>query len=134
MKKYTLVGPFAQLLPMTGLRLKGPVFDTDLPLMENAGLLLENEKIHALGPYTEMLSRARDLKADEVVLKGDHICIPGLVDAHTHICFAGSRARDYALRNAGKSYLEIAKAGGGIWDTVTQTRKASQTDLVEGIV
>src|SRR5690606_13818454 len=51
------------------------------------------------------------------------------VDAHTHICFAGNRARDYAMRVAGRPYLEIAKAGGGIWDSVTQTRAASTAEL-----
>jgi imidazolonepropionase len=60
--------------------------------------------------------------------------LPGFVDSHTHICFGGSRANDYALRNAGKSYLEIAKGGGGIWDTVTQTRKSSQNELAKGII
>ncbi len=62
------------------------------------------------------------------------LVLPGFVDAHTHICFGGSRAHDYAMRNAGKTYLEIAKAGGGIWDTVTQTRKATKGELVKGIV
>ena len=57
----------------------------------------------------------------------------GLIDAHTHICFGGSRAKDYALRNSGKTYLEIAKAGGGIWDTVTETRKATTSSLIEGV-
>ena len=78
-----------------------------------------------------------DLKyedADIHHIQGDAVCLPGFVDSHTHICFAGSRARDYAFRNAGKTYLEIAKAGGGIWDTVTQTRKASEEALVQGIV
>ncbi|MGI9547903.1 MAG: imidazolonepropionase, partial [Flavobacteriaceae bacterium] len=56
------------------------------------------------------------------------------IDAHTHICFGGSRARDYAKRNAGKSYLEIAREGGGIWDTVSKTREASIQELIKGIV
>ncbi len=134
MKRYTLIGPFTQLLPMTGLAVNGPIPDADLPLVEDAGVLLENGIIHSLGRYTEMLSLANDLKAEKMELEGNHSCFPGFVDAHTHICFAGSRARDYALRNAGKSYLEIAKAGGGIWDTVTQTRKASREDLAAGII
>jgi len=52
-----------------------------------------------------------------------------MVDCHTHLCFGGSRARDFGLRNAGKTYLEIAQAGGGIWDTVTQTRSLDQETL-----
>ena len=60
---------------------------------------------------------------------GDYVALPGLVDCHTHLCFGGSRARDFALRNAGKTYLEIAQAGGGIWDTVTQTRSLDQETL-----
>ena len=62
------------------------------------------------------------------------VCLPSYIDAHTHICFAGSRARDYAMRNAGASYLDIARAGGGIWDTVQNTRKADEAQLLEGIL
>jgi imidazolonepropionase len=54
-----------------------------------------------------------------------------MIDAHTHICWAGSRAKDYAMRLSGKTYLEIAAAGGGIWDTVLKTRSASATELTE---
>jgi imidazolonepropionase len=60
--------------------------------------------------------------------------MPGFIDSHTHCCFGGSRAKDYALRNSGSSYLEIAKAGGGIWDTVTQTRLASFSELEELLI
>ena len=67
-------------------------------------------------------------------LEGDFICLPGLVDAHTHMCFAGSRARDYSMRAAGKTYLEIAQEGGGIWDTVQKTRAASEEELVRGLI
>ncbi|NHF58471.1 imidazolonepropionase [Flavobacteriaceae bacterium TP-CH-4] len=112
---------------MTGLAIKGPISDGDLTLMQDAGILIHDEKISTIGPYTSLLANAKDVEVQE--LKGDHVCLPGFIDAHTHICFAGSRANDYALRNAGKTYLEIAKGGGGIWDTVTQTRKASQQTL-----
>nr|MBC7612988.1 imidazolonepropionase [Pseudopedobacter sp.] len=53
------------------------------------------------------------------------------IDCHTHICYVGSRAADYAMRISGKSYLEIAHSGGGIWDTVTQTRSATEDELVQ---
>jgi imidazolonepropionase len=81
-----------------------------------------------------MLNLANDLKAEHKILRKQHICLPGFIDAHTHSCFAGSRARDYALRNSGKSYLEIAEAGGGIWDTVSQTRKASFETLENSLI
>jgi len=116
---------------MSGLPLKGALTDGQLPIIENAGMLLENEHIFSLGVYDDLLSDATALKAEIVRLKGDHVCLPGLIDSHTHICSGGSRANDYAMRNAGSSYLEIAKAGGGIWDTVTQTRKATEGELVK---
>ena len=81
-----------------------------------------------------MLPAAKELGAVITTLDGNDVCLPGLVDAHTHICFGGTRANDYAMRNAGKSYLEIAKSGGGIWDTVTQTRKATQAQLIDLII
>src|SRR5690606_18868554 len=61
----------------------------------------------------------------------ESVLIPGFIDCHTHIAFSGSRASDYAMRVGGKTYLEIAHAGGGIWETVTQTRNASQEELKE---
>lgn len=65
----------------------------------------------------------------------DNICLPGMIDAHTHICWVGSRAKDYAMRLSGKTYMEIAEAGGGIWDTVTKTRaKLRSTNWVASTV
>jgi imidazolonepropionase len=57
--------------------------------------------------------------------------IPGLIDCHTHLVFAGSRADEFVMRAKGMSYLEIAQAGGGIWRTVEAVRKASCDELVE---
>ena len=130
MNKPLLIGPFAQLLPMTGLPLKGALKDEQLPIIENGGILVSEGKILKVGVFDALKSSNVDVHK----IEGDHVCLPGFVDSHTHICFGGSRARDYAYRNAGKTYLEIAKAGGGIWDTVTQTRQASQEELVQGIL
>lgn len=57
--------------------------------------------------------------------------IPGLIDSHTHLVFAGTREDEFAMRCGGKSYLEIAKAGGGIQRTVAAVREASLDELVE---
>ena len=134
MNRYTLVGPFSQILPMTALPLKGALSDEELPIIEDGGLLLSGNSIHSIGPYKDLLSSPEADTATKVELEGKHVAMPGIVDAHTHICFAGSRARDYAMRNAGKSYLDIAREGGGIWDTVTRTRKATEEELVKGII
>lgn len=130
MHKPLLIGPFTQLLPMTGIPLKGAIKDEQLPIIENGGILVSEEKILKIGVFDDLKSNDVDVH----YIDGENVCLPGFVDSHTHICFGGTRARDYAYRNAGKTYLEIAKAGGGIWDTVTQTRKASQQELIEGIV
>ena len=119
---------------MTGLSAKGAINDQELTIIEDGGILIDGESIHSIGKFSNLLAKAKSLDAAIHELSGDHTCLPGFVDAHTHICFAGSRANDYALRNSGKTYLEIAKSGGGIWDTVTQTRKATKEALVKGIV
>ena len=129
-----LLGPFKQIIPMTGLSLKGAISDNQLEIIKDGGILIEGKKIHAIGEFAKMIAEAKSNDIETHQLSGDHTCLPGFVDAHTHICFGGTRANDYAMRNSGKTYLEISKAGGGIWDTVTQTRKASKDELVKGIV
>src|SRR5680860_1083579 len=132
MNNIKLLGPFKQLIPMTGLSIKGPISDNNLFVLEDAGILVEGERINSIGKFSELQSAHTDVEIFR--LEGDHVALPGFVDSHTHICFSGSRANDYAMRNAGKTYLEIAKAGGGIWDTVTQTRKASKEELIKNTV
>lgn len=124
-----LVGPFAQLLPMSGLPLKGALPDTSMTVVERAGILIEGNRVRAIGSFDKMEQEARRMRATITRLPGNQVALPGFVDAHTHSCFAGSRARDYALRNSGRTYLEIAEAGGGIWDTVTATRTATAEQL-----
>ncbi|QLG44673.1 imidazolonepropionase [Costertonia aggregata] len=129
MDKKRLIGPFKQLVPMTGLSLKGAIADDALAIIPDGGVLVSEGKIEAIGTFETL--RTNYSEAETHPLQGNHTCIPGCIDSHTHICFGGTRANDYALRNSGKTYLEIAKSGGGIWDTVTQTRKASKAELVK---
>ena len=126
-----LIGPMTQLLTLDKLPLKGALKDEQLEILENSGILIDDGKILEAGIFPELLNKAKSLNAELIELKGDFVALPGWIDCHTHICFGGSRARDFAMRNAGKSYLEIAEAGGGIWDTVTQTRKLNQSELAK---
>jgi imidazolonepropionase len=127
MKK--LIGPFTQLLPLSGLSVKGPIADDALRIIPQGSVLTDNGLIVAVGDFETLGKSNPDAEIEEI--SGDHVVLPGFVDCHTHLCFAGSRAKDYAMRIAGKSYLEIAKLGGGIWDSVSQTRKASKNELVD---
>ncbi len=61
--------------------------------------------------------------------EGEQIAMPAFTDCHTHICFAGNRTNDFSMRNAGKTYLEIAESGGGIWSSVKHTREATEEEL-----
>ncbi len=129
MKKLKLIGPITQALTMDHLPLKGALKDDQLEIIEQAGILIEGEKIFLVGRWEKLCRDFPEAEIHELI--GNFVVLPGMVDCHTHICFGGSRAKDFAMRNAGKTYLEIAQAGGGIWDTVTQTRKLSQTDLAQ---
>ncbi|WP_354428401.1 MULTISPECIES: imidazolonepropionase [unclassified Mucilaginibacter] len=130
MKK--LIGPFTQILPLTGLPLKGALKDEQLHIVANGGVLVENGLIIEIGDYKELTKANPSAQIEEI--HGNHVLLPGFIDCHTHICFGGNRAKDYSMRIAGKTYLEIAQAGGGIWDTVTQTRAANEATLVNNLL
>lgn len=113
-----LTGPFSQILPLSGLSLKGAL--QEMPVIENGGIVTDGDKIIAVGKFDDL----RHQYDDVVLIDTPAVLLPGFIDSHTHICFDGSRSRDYAMRIAGHSYLDIARAGGGIWDSVTKTRVA----------
>jgi len=95
-------------------------------VLEDAFVLCENGRIAATG-------RMRDLKrlpGEVQELDGSDRCaVPGLVDCHTHACFAGDRVGEFALRARGASYEELHAAGGGILSTVQATRSAGEAGL-----
>lgn len=91
-------------------------------------LLIEDGVISAIAPLAELAGRAQSIGA-EVVDAAGRAAIPGLIDAHSHLVFAGSRVDDFARRCAGASYAEIAASGGGIGLTVAATRQATRSEL-----
>lgn len=127
-KKGVLIGPFTQLLPMSGLSLKGALKDSELTIITKAGIWIEAGMVKEVGDF-DALQQKLEGQVEVHLLEGDFVALPGYIDCHTHIAFGGNRANDFAMRNAGSSYLEIAEAGGGIWSTVKHTRACSQTEL-----
>ncbi len=124
-----LTGPFRQIITMDDMPLKGPLHDDQMHIIESAWILIQGGKIAAMDSFSRLKSKLIKVKDEIRELDGDHVAMPGMIDPHTHICYAGSRSTDYALRLSGMSYLEIAARGGGIWSTVTSTRNASSEAL-----
>ena len=124
-----LIGPFTQILTLAGLPLKGAITDDQLRIIPDGGVLVEDGLIVEVGDFEELRKANREATIEEIT--SEQVLLPGFIDCHTHLCFAGDRSKDYALRIAGKTYLEIAKAGGGIWDSVTQIRQATQEELAD---
>src|SRR6267378_4354040 len=117
----------SQLITLSGP--KRPRVGTELStlgIIHNGGMLIRDGKIERVGPSDEIEKNVGDA---EVVDAGRRVVMPGFVDAHTHLVFAGNRLDDFERRARGDAYEQIAKAGGGIWSTVEKTRAASEADL-----
>ena len=98
----------------------------EVDVLEDAFVLCEGGKIAAVGRMQDLEPFAGDV----VELDGRGLsAIPGLVDCHTHACFAGDRVEEFALRASGASYEELHAAGGGILSTVRATRAAGEDGL-----
>jgi len=100
----------------------------DLGIVEDAALLVRDGRIVAAGKYADVKSQ---IEPDaEIVEAAGALVLPGFVDAHTHLVFAGNRAGEFEARIEGASYQQIAAAGGGIRATVARTRHASEEELL----
>ena len=98
----------------------------DAGIVSAAALVWEGAKIRWVGPETDLPTEFSGWPAEDAAGK---LVVPGLVDCHTHLAFAGWRSDEFALRLRGATYLEIAAAGGGIVSTVARTRAASSQEL-----
>ncbi|MHC6198365.1 imidazolonepropionase [Elizabethkingia miricola] len=122
-----IIGPFKQVVTLADLPLRGSLKDEQLEIIENAGILIESCKIVKVDNFETLRKEFPNVTLEET--EGEQIAMPAFTDCHTHICFAGNRANDFSMRNAGKTYLEIAESGGGIWSSVKHTREATEEEL-----
>ena len=131
-----LIGPFKQIVTLNNLPLRGKISDEQLEIIENGGILINSEnKIEEIGNYEVIANRTKQSLSNSPTLQfSNSVVLPAFIDCHTHICFGGNRANDFAMRNAGKTYLEIAEKGGGIWSSVQHTRNASESELLEKLL
>ena len=100
---------------------------SELAIIPDGGMLILDGKIDIVGPSTEIEKKAGGA---QIIDAHGKVVLPGFVDAHTHLVFAGNRLDDFERRVRGDTYEQIAKAGGGIWSTVEKTRAASEADLL----
>ncbi|MCK5046396.1 MAG: imidazolonepropionase [Candidatus Heimdallarchaeota archaeon] len=103
----------------------------ELAIINDGALAIKDGKIIFVGTTEELM---KTVKIDEKTIQIDatnKLVTPGFVDPHVHLIFAGSRENELTMKLAGKTYLEILEAGGGILKTVKETRKATIEELVE---
>lgn len=100
----------------------------ELTILPRAHVLVESDRI------ARVLSPGEDLpRAGEVIDARARALVPGFVDCHTHALWAGERLDEWEMKLAGRAYLEILRAGGGIMSTVRAVRRASQEELAENL-
>ena len=99
----------------------------DLRILKDGALYAADGVIREVGDSDELAAKHKDV--EEVIDATGRAVVPGFVDAHTHLAFAGSREHELEWKADGMSYQEIAARGGGILSTVEKTRKASEEDL-----
>ena len=122
-----LIHSASQLVTLSG----GPQRGADLGnlgLVSDGAVFYRSGEIVEVGSSSQLLEKYPD---EERWDAAGRVVMPGFVDPHTHVVWAGDRAGEFESRLAGKTYLEILEAGGGILSTVNATRKASITDLKE---
>jgi imidazolonepropionase len=112
-------------MPLTLTNATLATMDGGSGLIDRGAVMIDGERILWAGPAADLPDATlpqRDL--------GGRLVTPALIDCHSHVVHAGNRAREFEMRLKGASYEEVARAGGGIVSTVTQTRASSEDDLV----
>ncbi len=98
-------------------------------IVEDGAMVVDDGVIAWLGPTASLDARLRDEAGGAVLDAEGALVTPGLIDCHTHLVYAGNRAREFEMRLQGATYEEIARGGGGIVSTMRATRAASEEEL-----
>ena len=121
-----LIHSASQLLTLAGGPQRGKALGT-LGIIETGAIVIRDEKIVAVGTTDEL----KNAYPDEPTLDASRcVLMPGFVDPHTHLIWAGARANEFEMKMGGMAYLDILAAGGGIISTVKATRTASMETLI----
>lgn len=123
MVKRALLTNIARIVTMV----PGPGRDGPLGVIEDACVRIAGDRIAWVGSAADL---PREEGPEECIDCAGALVLPGLIDCHTHLVFAGSRQHEFKLRSEGASYQEIAAAGGGILSTVRATRAATEGELL----
>ena len=99
----------------------------ELGIVSNGAVAIRDGRVLAVGPSSEL---QRQVRAVRTLDASGRLLMPGFVDPHTHLVWAGERANEFEMRVAGASYMQIMNAGGGIMNTVRHCRAASLEDLI----
>jgi imidazolonepropionase len=121
-----LIHSASQLLTLAGPPQRGNRLG-NLEIIQDGAVLTQDGVVEMVGPSSEL--RAKYQVEEEIDASGC-VVMPGFVDPHTHVVWAGDRAAEFEMRLEGKTYLEILEAGGGILSTVQKTRRATVDELV----
>jgi len=102
----------------------------DAGVVADGAVAVAGDRILAVGPTRTVVRDVPTTPTATIIDVGGRLVTPGLVDAHTHLLFAGRRAHEFVLRLHGAGYAEILAGGGGILETVRATRAAEEAELV----
>jgi imidazolonepropionase len=114
-------------VPSHGKRVKRGPEMSDIGVIPNGAVIIEGDTIAWCGRMEDLSMSS--VKEASVLDCMNRVVMPGFVDSHTHLLFAGSREEEFAMRTRGATYQEIAEKGGGIVSTMEQVRAASKRDL-----
>lgn len=123
----------AQLLTLAGSaeRPRTGAALADLAIVNDGAVAAADGVIVAVGPTAQVMDEVAVGPGGEIIDAAGRVVLPGFVDPHTHLIFAGSRADEFEMRLAGATYQEISRAGGGIASTMRATRAATEDQLLE---
>ena len=122
----------AQLVTCSGFKARQGKEMSNLHVIENGALVIENGTIRSVGKTNDILNGFNNtIDKFNVIDAGGKAVLPGFVDSHTHFIFGGYRAEEFSWRLRGDSYMDILEKGGGILSTVKATRAAKKETLIK---
>jgi imidazolonepropionase len=130
MNKNIIIKNASQLVTCSGFKAKRGMAMSDLQIINDGAVVIEQGIIRAVGKTRDTLSDNNESGFSVIDARGKAV-LPGFVDSHTHFVFGGYRAEEFSWRLRGDSYMQILERGGGILNTVRATRESKKDDLIE---